>query len=170
LDPAHSHDLVEVSVPFIPRLLSASFFTSRQRRRIQISAIRRQHQAHLTSLHRLLPLPQSTPAARHPPYEVGSELGARGTRPRRRGEARTASRGLLQGAAGCRGRLRTWRSRLRRTLPLVRVEVSCPVDLLRFWWAGIDLLNSIYACIPTFDLYTMNLGFSVSFSKMIYPI
>ena len=116
MDPAHSHDLVEVSVPFIPRLLSASFFTSRQRRRIQISAIRRQHQAHLTSLHRLLPLPQSTPAARHPPYEVGSELGARGTRPRRRGEAPTASRGLLQGAAGCRGRLRTWRSRLRPPL------------------------------------------------------
>jgi hypothetical protein len=128
---------------------------------------------HFSSPHRLLPLAQSTPVVSHPPYEVRSELGAWGTylrqcartRPWRRTEARTASGGLLQGAARCHGRLRTWRSRLcpqlsqedasarQRQGELLRPSVTVLVDGYR-------------ACVQTFDLYTMNLGFFCFFSKM----
>jgi hypothetical protein len=68
-------------------------------------------------------------------------LGTRGTCPRRRRRTHPRQR------RGIRPRW-TWRLRLRpRMLQLVRVEVSCSIDLLRFWQAGVDLLNWIYACV-----------------------
>jgi hypothetical protein len=128
LDPAHSHNLVEVSVPFIPSPFCIALHqqTRAAHPDLIIPLIRHRplllrcatplplNPAHLTSCRRLVPLPsvrvgpQWTPAAGHPLYKVRSVLGAPRT-----GDpstaVRNASGGLLQGAAPCHGRLPTWR-------------------------------------------------------------
>ena len=97
LPPAHSRELVEVSVPFIPSPFRIALHEQARAAHpdLVIPSIHRRplllrcatplplNPAHLTSRRCLVPLPsvrvgpQWTPAAGHPLYEVRSVLGAR---------------------------------------------------------------------------------------------